>query len=202
MIVELKTKFNKIQHLHQWFEETYNFIMPVFLSHKKYPELTLSNEECRELIDHANMRVYNIRKTLQRGSRDVHPSNELAPIQKIKNLALEVNRLTYNYDLDEHDFECIIHKFQNGMGYCFHQDINSYRPYCKLSVSVQLNDLEGNTGGDLVFFENGKPEDDFVIPREQGAVTVFPPFLHHKVSTVKSGVRNSLVLFFYGPRFK
>ena len=70
--------------MHQWFEETYNFIMPVFLSHNKYPELTLSKEECKELIDHANMRVYNIRKTLQRGSRDVHPSNELAPIQKIK----------------------------------------------------------------------------------------------------------------------
>ena len=194
--------FSEIQFLTKWFEDTYNFIMPVFLSHKKYPKLTLSSNECKELIDHANLRSYNIRRTLQNGSRDVHPSNELAPIQKIKNLALEVNRLTYNYDLDVHDYECIIHKFQNSMGYCFHRDINSYRPYCKLAVSVQLNRLEDTVGGDLVFFEDGIPENDLVIEREQGAVTIFPSFLTHKVSTVKSGRRDSLVLFFYGPRFK
>lgn len=176
--------------------------MPVFLSHKVYPKLTLSSEECKELIDHANIRVYNRRKTLGQGSRDVHPSNELLPIQKIKNLALEVNRLTYQYDLDVHDYECIMHKFQNSMGYIFHQDINRYRPYCKLAVSVQLNSLRNTVGGDLVFFQDGNPDNDLVIEREQGAVTIFPSFLHHKVSTVKSGRRDSLVLFFFGPRFK
>jgi len=197
-----KCKFSSITYLEDWWQETQNFIVPIFLDSSSYIDVTLSHDECNELINHANIRGYNIRHTLSGGSRDVHPSKELLPIQKIKNVVLEINKLTYKYELDEDNFECLIHKFQNGQGYCFHRDINKYRPYCKLAASVQLSRSEEYSGGDLIFFENEDPRSHNTIKKERGAITVFPSFCVHKVSTVTTGIRYSMILFFYGPPFR
>lgn len=168
----------------------------------EYPSLCLSDNECDEIIDHCNMRGWNVRWTLGAGSRDVHPSKELPPIQKIKELALEVNKHTFGYDLDEQNYECVVHKFQNGLGYHYHKDTNAYRPYCKLAVSVLLSNPEDFDGGDLAFFHDGIPEHDDIVAKQRGTVAVFPSFNPHKVGLITRGTRYSLILFFYGPPFR
>jgi hypothetical protein len=186
----------------EW-EDKLNFIRPIHLYPSAFPTLTLSREECVELIRHAQIRKYNIRRTLGAGSWDVHPSKELPEVQKAVKLALQINRDTFQYQLDEDNYEVLIHKFQSGMGFCYHTDIGPYRPYCKLGVSVQLNDPSEYKGGELSFFEVG----DFVgndtnTKRQLGSVSVFPAFLPHKVNIVPSGDRHSMIIFFYGERFR
>ena len=64
----------------------------------------------------------------------------------------------------------------------------------KLSVCVQLSDPSDYEGGDLHIRKNQ-------TPKVKGAVSVFPSFLEHRVETVTSGTRYSLVLWLYGPSF-
>ena len=66
----------------------------------------------------------------------------------------------------------------------------------KLSLTVQLSAPEDYTGGELIIY----PE--FVAPKDQGTMTVFPSFMCHNVCPVKSGVRYSLVSWLAGPPFK
>lgn len=183
-------------------KESLNYTMITHFPRDDFPTFTLSGAECDEVIRHCDMRGWNVRWTLGAGSRDVHPSKELPPIVKIRELALEVNKHTYNYDLDEDNFECIVHKFQNGLGYHYHKDINAYRPYCKLAVSVMLSNPEDYDGGSLAFFEDGDPEHDHVVDKQRGTVAIFPAFCHHKVDLITRGTRYSLILFFYGPPFR
>ena len=66
----------------------------------------------------------------------------------------------------------------------------------KLSLTVQLSAPEDYTGGELIIY----PE--FVAPKDQGTMTVFPSFMCHNVNPVKTGVRYSLVSWLAGPPFK
>lgn len=180
-----------------------NFIRPIHLYPRSLPSITFNDDECVALIRHAQMRKYNPRDTLGGGSWDVHPAKSLPEVQKAKELALRINAGTYQYQLDIDNYEAVIHKFQSGMGYCYHTDIGPYRPYCKLGVSIQLNDPEEYDGGELVFFDTGAfEEQDAPIKRMKGAVSVFPSFVPHKVNTITRGTRYSLILFFYGERFR
>lgn len=199
----LKSEESAYQYeISEWLDKN-NFIRPIHLYPNQFPSLTLSKEECAELIRHAQMRKYNIRNTLGAGSWDVHPSKSLEEVQKAKNVALKINSDTYQFDLDEDNFEAIIHKFQSGMGYCYHTDIGPYRPYCKLAVSIQLNSPDEYEGGELAFFSIGSFEEvDTLINRERGAMSVFPSFVPHKVNKIRSGSRYSLILFFFGERFR
>lgn len=64
----------------------------------------------------------------------------------------------------------------------------------KLSVCVQLSDPSDYEGGDLYIRKNQ-------TPKIKGSVYVFPSFLEHRVETVTSGTRYSLVMWLYGPCF-
>lgn len=197
----MKPNFTELEFNKNLWNSSTNFIMPVHLLRSDSLSCTLSPEEIKELIDHANIRGWHIRRTLGRGSRNVHPCKDLAPIQKIKEVIFEINRSCFNYIIDEDDFECVIHKYQNGMGFGFHTDINAYRPYCKLSSSILLSDPADFTGGELIFFNQGMDLDSG-LTKEQGSVTIFPSFAPHMVSDITSGTRYSLIFFFYGPKFR
>jgi PKHD-type hydroxylase len=65
-----------------------------------------------------------------------------------------------------------------------------------LSLTVQLSNPEEYSGGELVIY----PE--FVAPKDQGTMTVFPSFMCHDVRPVLTGVRYSLVSWLAGPQFR
>jgi PKHD-type hydroxylase len=109
----------------------------------------------------------------------------------------EINQAIYGFEVDRFregfQFTC----YEVGEYYGPHFDIGPGRlTERKLSSTVQLSAPEQYTGGELVIH----PE--FVAPRDQGSMTVFPSFMCHQVLPVRTGVRYSLVSWLSGPQFK
>ena len=75
----------------------------------------------------------------------------------------------------------------------------------KVSASLQLsndNEYEGcNLNVMLPMEENGN-RPMMVTSRNKGDMIVFPSFARHEVTKLKSGVRNSMVLWYYGPAWR
>ena len=78
----------------------------------------------------------------------------------------------------------------------------------KLSVTVTLSDPKDYKGGELEFdFRNMDPDKKPSILKckeilPKGSLVVFPSFVWHRVCPVKSGERNSLVIWNLGYPFK
>jgi PKHD-type hydroxylase len=109
----------------------------------------------------------------------------------------EINQTVYGFDVDRFregfQFTC----YEAGEYYGPHFDIGPGRlTERKLSSTVQLSDPEGYSGGELIIH----PE--FVAPKDQGSMTVFPSFMCHQVLPVRTGVRYSLVSWLSGPPFR
>lgn len=77
----------------------------------------------------------------------------------------------------------------------------------KLTVIVQLDPPDAYTDGDLQLLRFGVDRPDpLALPtevlRQRGTVVVFPSFLLHRVASVSSGQRRTLVAWVLGPRFR
>jgi PKHD-type hydroxylase len=115
---------------------------------------------------------------------------------------------------------CQFTKYKKGQYYDWHCD-SWDRPYFrdnpnssdhgkirKLSVTVTLSDPKDYKGGELEFdFRNLDPDKKRkpvkckeILPK--GSLVVFPSFVWHRVCPVKSGERNSLVIWNLGWPFK
>tara|TARA_R110000824_G_scaffold268328_4_gene456949 strand:- start:355 stop:996 length:642 start_codon:yes stop_codon:yes gene_type:complete len=125
----------------------------------------------------------------------------------------------WNFEWD-HSETCQFTKYKKGQYYGWHSD-SWHKPYKrentqdpshgkirKLSVTVSLTDPKEYTGGELEFDfrnrEGGKKTEinkcTEILPK--GSLVVFPSFVWHRVCPVKSGERNSLVLWNLGWPFK
>lgn len=76
----------------------------------------------------------------------------------------------------------------------------------KLTAVVQLDDGDAYEGGDLAVLRFGVDwHEELELPRDQlrqrGTVMVFPSYLLHRVTSVVSGRRRTLVGWVLGPRF-
>ena len=71
----------------------------------------------------------------------------------------------------------------------------------KLSLTVQLSDLEEYEGGGLNLFY-GSNFDPTVLPKEQGKLVAFPSYVLHQVAPVTKGTRYSLVCWVTGKPFR
>ncbi len=69
----------------------------------------------------------------------------------------------------------------------------------KLSISIQLSDSDEYTGGDLQFRRNNNV---ITAPREKGTAIIFPSFIMHRVTPIKSGSRRSLVGWVSGNHYR
>jgi len=99
--------------------------------------------------------------------------------------------------------------YEPGQFYDWHVDIGTETPgedlVRKLTIVIALN--ENYTGGNFQIEKWGIP----TIPNKYntirelqstGTITVFPSFMHHRVTRVEEGMRYSLVGWFTGPDFK
>ena len=123
----------------------------------------------------------------------------------------------FNWDFSE---SCQFTKYKKGQYYDWHCD-SWDKPYIrqhpndpshgkirKLSVTVTLSDPKDYKGGELEFdFRNMDPDKKpnilkckEILPK--GSLVVFPSFVLHRVCPVKSGERNSLVIWNLGYPFK
>ena len=112
------------------------------------------------------------------------------------------NYHAFNVDVDNNcEVQYTEYHANAGGHYDWHQDVHwngqtdSDR---KISVTVQLSDADNYQGGNFEFDEL-KTNADF---RSKGTVLVFPSYIRHRVLPVSSGVRQSLVAWFKGPRWK
>jgi len=116
---------------------------------------------------------------------------------------------------------CQFTKYEKGQYYDWHCD-SWDEPYLypndpqnpknnkvrKLSVTVSLSDPKEYKGGELEFdFRNKDPHKKKQIVKckeilPKGSLVVFPSFVWHRVCPVKSGERNSLVIWSLGWPFK
>jgi len=83
------------------------------------------------------------------------------------------------------------HKFTKGDWFGKHNDVRDNRLY---AVGVLLNDN----------FEGGNFEiSRYSVPKmPAGSLIVFPSFMMHRVSPIIEGIRNSIVCWCVGPKFK
>jgi len=124
----------------------------------------------------------------------------------------------WNFDWDYSE-SCQFTKYKKGQYYDWHCD-SSEHPYNdkenslknrkirKLSVTVTLSDSKEYKGGELEFdFRNNDPDKKPNIRKcteilPKGSLVVFPSFVWHRVCPVKSGERNSLVIWNLGYPYK
>ena len=125
----------------------------------------------------------------------------------------------WNFEWDWSE-SCQFTKYKKGQYYDWHCD-SWDKPYIrqqpndpshgkirKLSVTVTLSDPKDYKGGELEFdFRNLDPDKKpnvhkckEILPK--GSLVVFPSFVWHRVCPVKSGERNSLVIWNLGWPFK
>ena len=109
----------------------------------------------------------------------------------------QVNDAVYGFDVSQFREGFQFTRYEVGEYYGPHFDIGPGKlSERKLSLTVQLSAPDDYTGGELIIY----PE--FVAPKEQGTMTVFPSFMCHNVGPVQTGVRYSLVSWLAGPPFK
>ena len=122
----------------------------------------------------------------------------------------------FNWDFSE---SCQFTKYKKGQYYGWHCDSwekpydtpenpNSHGKIRKLSVTVTLSDPKDYKGGELEFdFRNLDPDKKSNIKKcteilPKGSLVVFPSFVWHRICPVKSGERNSLVIWNLGYPFQ
>lgn len=115
------------------------------------------------------------------------------------------NRNAFGFDIDYlSDIQFTTYRADANGKYDTHIDTFWANPSCydrKVSIVIQLSDPSTYDGGDFQFssdYENPSTED----LRRQGTVLVFPSFLPHMVTPVTRGVRQSLVGWAEGPKFR
>ena len=129
------------------------------------------------------------------------------------NFLREANKLQFNYDLTY--FQAIqFAEYKNGGFYGWHQDANGIDPnkeIRKLSLSLILSDPNTFEGGELQFYNGGRPMENMgkitgeQIKKDiaaQGTVVVFDSRDWHRVQPVTKGTRYSIVCWTVGPNFK
>ena len=123
----------------------------------------------------------------------------------------------WNFDWDFSE-ECQFTKYKKDQYYDWHcdswdkpydkPDTPSHGKIRKLSVTVSLSDPKDYKGGELEFdFRNLDPDKKPNIKKcteilPKGSLVVFPSFVWHRVCPVKSGERNSLVIWNLGYPFQ
>jgi len=114
---------------------------------------------------------------------------------KIRTCCLEANKELFKLDLAGFTEDLQFTEYEGaGKHYDWHPDIGGGKNKRKLSVVIQLSDPDDYTGGDLIL----NTGHEIVMERGRGNIIIFPSFLLHKVSKMKSGNRYSIVSWVSG----
>ena len=177
-------------------------IMHNFVSYNN----VFTKEECNEIVNYSNNYIENHTSNIEINMKMCY----LLPDKKnnfiydrIRKLVIETNMNIWNYNL--YDFGEPIKFLEYNEKYNshlkVHNDIGNVRgweSFRKLTIIVQLTDENTYEDCDLMI-QNG---DKLVTTnKNQGSIIIFPSFMMHQVTPIKKGIRNSLVLWAYGPPF-
>ena len=120
---------------------------------------------------------------------------------------MRANRENFLYDISHiqnNEIQCTQYNVNDYYNWHTDQDIRtifkSEGEVRKLSFSLQLSDKDEYVGGDLEFTDVDKKI--FSAPRDRGCMIIFDSRTIHRVTTIESGERKSLVGWVVGPRWK
>ena len=122
------------------------------------------------------------------------------PHTRILELMKQANEARFKFNVSgfmNYDAPMIM-EYGKGCHYDWHIDVGKAVPNRKLSFTIQLSKPEDYEGGDLEFLGTETNTEAF---RQQGACIIFPSFLAHKVTKVKSGTRYAVVGWVHGQTF-
>jgi PKHD-type hydroxylase len=134
--------------------------------------------------------------------------NNLWIFERLNSVIEMCNNRWFNFDLNGYDQYQYTEYHSDDRGhYDWHADTHfglppkdSYTEMRKLSITLLLNDPEKDfSGGEL---QLGHEKNIHSIPLQKGTIVLFPSFQLHRVSSVLSGVRKSLVVWVVGPKFR
>lgn len=124
---------------------------------------------------------------------------------KLEDIVLRLNAQFFRYDLSGVvTFQYALYDGAEAGHFDWHKDYGKdygapdQEPR-KLSLSIQLSDPTKYEGGELEV-RAGNITD--VAPKTRGAVVAFPSYVLHRVTSITSGARKSLVVWAVGPEFK
>lgn len=111
------------------------------------------------------------------------------------------NENLWNFDLISSSENIQYTEYHEGGGhYGYHVDIGpGAASHRKVSIVVQLSDPSEYAGGEFEILRGMNPEQ---LPKNRGAVILFPSYILHRVKPVTSGTRKSLVLWVGGSPFR
>jgi PKHD-type hydroxylase len=119
---------------------------------------------------------------------------------KLAMACIMTNANLYKFHITGFQQRLQIANYSEGDFFGWHLDIGDKKTSLrKLSISVQLSSEDEYTGGDLQF----PGSKDFVTaPKAKGSAVIFPSYIHHRITTVSSGSRKSLVGWISGPHYR
>jgi len=168
-----------------------------------------SPEQCQAIIDACESPLWiqgevnngQIDKKLRNVKQQGLMMNEEGwPHTRILDLMKQANEARYKFDISgfmNNDAPMIM-DYGKGCHYDWHIDVGKNVPNRKLSFTIQLSKPDDYEGGDLEFLGSETKADAF---RQQGTCIIFPSFLAHRVSKVKSGTRLAIVGWIHGPTY-
>lgn len=120
---------------------------------------------------------------------------------KILSMVNEANENLWNFELNGIADSIQYTEYAGDGGhYDWHMDIGPGSiNHRKISVVIQLSDVDDYKGGELLLWNGGEPK---VAPKGKGNVIIFPSYLMHKVNPTYDGTRKSLVLWAGNSQFK
>lgn len=180
--------------------EEYANLVPAYMRPNLNPyavvlEGILTDEECNRILDRGmRLEPYNF-STCGAITREFDPGH--FSLAQIENVALGMNNLYWNYDLDERPVSWM-QTYETGTDYKIHTDTAPGQTR-KLTAIALLSDPTEYDGGKLVI--HAEPF-SFAVPRTRGTIVVFQPWLLHEVTNVSDGIRQTINMGFWGPPFK
>jgi len=184
-----------------------------------YFESYFNKNQCEEIVKKMNQAVFEtarIGAERQGTMNDIRRSRVAWISENDKNfssLYQEIDRLARWANRDWFDFHLSVlpplqyteydSAYQGKYGR--HKDIfwlDQKNPrHRKLSIVVNLTDPNTYEGGDFVMYEVRESPSPQKI-KKQGTVLVFPAIIDHEVTQVTKGIRNTIVGWYEGPKWK
>lgn len=179
-------------------------IIPNFMY---FPQV-FSLVECKRIIEIGNS--FGVGKSILVGgaedSQVRNSSNSWIPnthdthwiFLRLNEVLTEAN-YTYRFDVSFFGEPLQFTRYDKNQYYKWHTDNDSEENSVrKLSLVTNLTDHRAYSGGELQIFSAMREK----IPNDLGGVIVFPSFKEHRVTSVKEGIRHSLVSWVSGPAFR
>jgi PKHD-type hydroxylase len=121
---------------------------------------------------------------------------------KVAKAVSVANAVHFDYDIShiEHSLQLIHYPSDAEVPghYDWHVDAgNGTVATRKISFTAQLSNSDSYTGCDLVVDDHGNK---IQAVRERGSISLFPSYMPHVVTPIKTGNRYALVIWIHGPR--